>query len=48
MKAEFLKHTSIFFGYLLEACIEIWQNFLKYIFQIMVIENLKKPLDFST
>jgi hypothetical protein len=42
MKAIIKKYLYIF-GYLLEPCIEIWQDFLSFD-QIMATENLKQHL----
>jgi hypothetical protein len=42
MKAILKKYLDVF-GYLLEPCIEIWQNFLN-IDQIMATENIRQYL----
>ncbi len=47
MKVKQFKHPSNIFSatYLFEACMKIWRFFLNFD-QIMVIEKLKKALDF--
>jgi hypothetical protein len=43
MKVNCVKHPSIFFGYLLEPCIEIEEKILNF-HRVLAIENLKKHM----
>jgi len=45
-KGKQFKHTYIFFGYLVEPCIEIWQCFRLFFFRILVL--FKKIIEFAT
>jgi len=46
-ESRILRTSFNIFGYVLEPCIEIWENFLKF-GRFMASEKSKKALDFST
>jgi len=46
-ESRILRTSFNIFGYVLEPCIEIWENFLKF-GRLMATEKSKKAFDFST
>ncbi len=47
LESRILRTSFNIFGYVLEPCIEIWENFLKF-GRLMATEKSKKAFDFST